>query len=423
MNKDNLLNFCNNDFYVDDDKTFDNGSIELFSNNFSNYPNESNSEYYNKSEGIINNNNNVHEDNYNKKFFSSNNQINSDITCSPFDDNILPSYDEDKNEMNMISGRNSENNDWNDDFMNDTSFPFNPSNNPSTDGKMSIDEKDQLEKEENEFNQFIQSCPFTRFINDSELFHQIIQSQSFSMNNCQNYRPFDETKSDVYDINFTIPFHLKYFQNMKSSFHQNEPKWEIDLMFYEGKNHTGETFTTKKWQITIDGYCGENLPNSSRYSLGSLIFGNRNILHDKTRLAVGKGIVISRINYRYYITVLSAQSIFIEAPFMSLCYKGNLGTIFKIPSNKRFCIFDIYLFNYFINESSLRYSYKELIQLNKLCYIRISFIKGWGNDYPRKEISSTPCWLQLQLNHSLKELDNHVSTNQTQNKSISIVSS
>ena len=29
--------------------------------------------------------------------------------------------------------------------------------------------------------------------------------------------------------------------------------------------------------------------------------------------------------------------------------------------------------------------------------LRISFIKGWGPDYPRKTIKETPCWIEVQM--------------------------
>lgn len=31
--------------------------------------------------------------------------------------------------------------------------------------------------------------------------------------------------------------------------------------------------------------------------------------------------------------------------------------------------------------------------LRRLCILRLSFVKGWGPDYPRKTIKETPCWI------------------------------
>lgn len=35
--------------------------------------------------------------------------------------------------------------------------------------------------------------------------------------------------------------------------------------------------------------------------------------------------------------------------------------------------------------------------LQRLCNLRLSFVKGWGPDYRRLDIKETPCWIQIQL--------------------------
>ena len=39
--------------------------------------------------------------------------------------------------------------------------------------------------------------------------------------------------------------------------------------------------------------------------------------------------------------------------------------------------------------------------LRRLCILRLSFVKGWGPDYPRNSIKETPCWIEVSNNQFL----------------------
>lgn len=43
--------------------------------------------------------------------------------------------------------------------------------------------------------------------------------------------------------------------------------------------------------------------------------------------------------------------------------------------------------------------------LRRLCILRLSFVKGWGPDYPRTSIKDTPCWVEVHLHRALQLLD------------------
>jgi len=43
--------------------------------------------------------------------------------------------------------------------------------------------------------------------------------------------------------------------------------------------------------------------------------------------------------------------------------------------------------------------------LRRLCVLQMSFVKGWGPDYPRPTIKDTPCWVEVQLHRPLQLLD------------------
>ena len=43
--------------------------------------------------------------------------------------------------------------------------------------------------------------------------------------------------------------------------------------------------------------------------------------------------------------------------------------------------------------------------LRRLCILRLSFVEGWGPDYPRHSIKETPCWIEIHFHSALQLMD------------------
>ncbi|VVC25857.1 Hypothetical protein CINCED_3A010047 [Cinara cedri] len=184
--------------------------------------------------------------------------------------------------------------------------------------------------------------------------------------------------------------------------YQEPPSW-ASIVYYELNCRVGEVFQCRSNQVIIDGFTnpGNDL---DRFSLGQLTNLNRNTTIEHTRLHISKGIQLNYNGSAVFVECLSKYSIFVQSYNCNISHGFQPSTVCKISPNFSLCIFN---YQDFANTliQTVNNGFEAVFELTKMCAIRISFVKGWGADYHRQDVTSTPCWIEIHLNGPLQWLD------------------
>ncbi|KAI8503350.1 Mothers against decapentaplegic 4 [Branchiostoma belcheri] len=189
------------------------------------------------------------------------------------------------------------------------------------------------------------------------------------------------------------------------------PEYWCSIAYFEMDVQVGEIFKVPSScpTVTVDGYTDPS--GIDRFCLGQLSNVHRTEASERARLHIGKGVQLDlRGEGDVWVRCLSDHAVFVQSYYLD----REAG---RAPGD---AVHKIYPSAYIkgLWEGSLPPSVRVLSDLGlssaasigvddlrRLCILRMSFVKGWGPDYPRQSIKQTPCWIEIHLHRALQLLD------------------
>ncbi|KAK9876932.1 hypothetical protein WA026_015966 [Henosepilachna vigintioctopunctata] len=217
--------------------------------------------------------------------------------------------------------------------------------------------------------------------------------------------PTSRTIYEDYTNSDNFPNDQQYLSaDLRPVAYQEQQIW-CSIAYYEFNFRVGELFTCPSSSIIVDGFTNPNR-NSTRFCLGRLSNVKRTPFVEAVRQRIGEGVLLYYGGGKVHLRNLSKSPIFVQSRNLNQQQNFHVSTVCKIPAGYSSPL-EIFNNLAFAQELSkcVHYGFDAVYELRKMCTIRLSFVKGWGKEYQRDDITGIPCWIEIHLHGALEWLD------------------
>uniref|UniRef100_A0A673KVG9 Mothers against decapentaplegic homolog n=1 Tax=Sinocyclocheilus rhinocerous TaxID=307959 RepID=A0A673KVG9_9TELE len=218
------------------------------------------------------------------------------------------------------------------------------------------------------------------------------------------------------------------------------PDYWCSIAYFEMDIQVGETFKVPSNCpiVTVDGYVDPS--GGDRFCLGQLSNVHRTEAIERARLHIGKGVQLEcKGEGDVWVHCLSDHAVFVQSYYLDReAGRAPGDAVHKIYPSAYIKVFDLRQCHRQMQQQAATAQAAAAAQaaavagnipgpgsvggiapaislsaaagigvddLRRLCILRMSFVKGWGPDYPRQSIKETPCWIEIHLHRALQLLD------------------
>ena len=175
------------------------------------------------------------------------------------------------------------------------------------------------------------------------------------------------------------------------------------IMYHELNQYIGESFNATQSHVVVDGYTNP-CATGDRLCLGVFSNVNRNKATENIRRQIGNGVQLKYVCGEIFVKNQSDGALFLQSSSYNYSHQFHPTSICKIPLNCSLKIFNTQEFAEHLARS-INQGYGAVYDLIKMCTIRMSFVEGWGAEHGHQDITSTPCWIEINLSGPMGWLD------------------